>query len=243
MSSARILLRCAAALACLVSLVGALGCSTHTMQLKYAPTAEIIATRSAPAVAMVGSIRDDRNEESTWFGAIRGGYGNPLKKLHADQEISAVVTTALHDALEEWGLLAPKESATLRIDGILTEFQCNYYWNRDAHVHLTLNVVDVASHSIVFSQSYKTDTKESGVGAGIFGSVDHLAAFTQKTMNQTIDKALADPTLLAALTSRQSAPHRATAADRLKQLDALRRDGLISDAEYEAKRREVLGEI
>ena len=192
---------------------------------------------------VIGSIRDDRNEESTWFGAIRGGYGNPLKKLHADQAVSSVVATALSDALRKRGLLASGDSAKVRIDGLVTEFQCNYYWNRDAHVHLTLCVVDLISNDVVFTQNYKTDTKEAGVGAGIFGNVDHLAAFTQQTMSQTIDEALADPALLAALTVQRSVSEKKGAADRLKQLEALRRDGLISEPEYEVKRREILDEI
>jgi uncharacterized lipoprotein YajG len=242
MSSAGIVLRRLAALALLCAVLGTAGCSTHTMQLKYEPTGELVAPKDVTPVVTVGSIRDDRNEESTWFGAIRGGYGNPLKKLHADQAVSAVVTGALSDALRRRGLLAPSDSATLRIDGTLTEFQCNYYWNRDAHVHLSLSVVDLSSNNVIFTQTYKTDTQESGVGAGIFGNVDHLAAFTQQTMSQTIDKALADPALLAALADRKSAPLRA-ASDRLKQIEALRRDGLISDTEYEAKRKEILSEI
>lgn len=196
--------RCALSLACIVSLLGASGCSTHTLQLKYETSSEMVAPKDAVPVVTVGTIRDDRNEESTWFGAIRGGYGNPLKKLHADQSINSVVTKALGDALEKRGLLAANDPAAVRIDGSVTEFQCNYYWNRDAHVHLTLSVVDLGSNDVVFTQSYKTDTKEAGVGAGIFGSVDHLAAFTQRTMSQTIDKALDDPAFLAALRSRSS---------------------------------------
>lgn len=242
MSFSRIVLRRIASLALLCAVLGTTGCSTHTLQLKYEPTGELVAPTGATPIVTVGSIRDDRNEESTWFGAIRGGYGNPLKKLHADQAVSTVVTSALSDALQRRGLLAPQDSATLRIDGNLTEFQCNYYWNRDAHVHLTLSVVDQLSNNVVFTQTYKTDTKEAGVGAGIFGNVDHLAAFTQQTMSQTIDKALGDPALLAALANHRSVPQR-DASDRLKQLETLRRDGLISDVEYEAKRKEILGEI
>jgi len=242
MSSVGILLRCVAALALTSALLGIGGCSTHTLRLNYEPTGELIQAKGGTPVVMVGSIRDERNEESTWFGAIRGGYGNPLKKLHADQPISAVVATALGDALQKRGWLASAESAGVRIDGHLTQFQCNYYWNRDAQVHLTLTVVDLASNDVVFTQNYHTETKEAGVGAGIFGNVDHLAAFTQRTMSQTIDKALADPVLLAALSSSRSMAPKA-ASDRLKQLEALRRDGLISDVEYETKRKEILGDI
>jgi hypothetical protein len=41
----------------------------------------------------VGSMADQRGETATWFGAIRGGYGNPLKKLEATPSVSVVVQT------------------------------------------------------------------------------------------------------------------------------------------------------
>lgn len=46
------------------------------------------------------------------------------------------------------------------------------------------------------------------------------------------------PTKAEALTTKQ--PAQGVAADRLKALEALRKDGLIRDNEYEAKRKEIL---
>lgn len=181
-----------------------MGCSTHTFQVKYEPTREVLPAADSTPLTSIGTIRDDRGTESTWLGAIRGGYGNPLKKLYSDQPITSVVTTALSDALQARKLLAPANGAAVRLDGSVAKLDCSYYFNREAHAHLLLDVVDLKTNATLFSQTYKTDTKESGVGAGIFGDVDHLAAFMQKTLNETIDKALADPALLNALTTVRS---------------------------------------
>jgi hypothetical protein len=177
-----IVLRKAAAFSVLA--VGALlqmGCSTHTFQVKYEPTREVVPTTNSAPLVTVGSIRDDRGTESAWLGAIRGGYGNPLKKLYSDQPTTTVVTAALSDALELRKWLAPAETPYVRLDGAITKLDCSYYFNREAHAHLLLNVVDAKTNVTVFSQIYKTDTKESGVGAGIFGDVNHLAAFRLST--------------------------------------------------------------
>jgi len=45
---------------------------------------------------------------------------------------------------------------------------------RDAQIHLSLCDVDIGSNRVLLSQVYRTDTKEAGVGAGIFSGVDHL---------------------------------------------------------------------
>jgi hypothetical protein len=218
------------------------GCSTHTLQLRYEPTMEVVPqTTETPRVA-VGSFRDDRGEESTWFGAIRGGFGNPLKKLHANQPIVSVVTQAMSDALQARQMLASSDGASLRIDGSIARLDCNYYWNRDAHAHLLLNLVDVTSNAILFSQTYKTDNTEGGVGAGIFGDVDHLATFAQKALSETIDKALSDPALLASLRKKPTAAV-SSSSSRLTELEDLHRRGLLTDAEYERKRKQILDGI
>jgi len=191
-----------------------MGCSTHTFQVKYEPTREVVPSEGTEPLIAVGSLRDDRGTESAWLGAIRGGYGNPLKKLYSDQPIGSVVATAMADALQTRKLLAPPSSAVLRIEGSIAKLDCSYYFNREAHTHLLLNIVDTRSNATLFSQTYKTDNKEGGVGAGIFGDVDHLAAFMQKTLNETIDTALSDPALLTVLRQQPAKASRAT-ADRL----------------------------
>ena len=191
-------------IACLLGVLSILcGCSTTTTTLRYEPTVAIKIEPDVKPVAIVGTITDIRKEDDPhWFGAIRGGYGNPLKKLVGDTPMNETVARLLSDALKERQLLASGNSATVRIDGTIQALDCNYYFNRDAHAQLQLNLVDARPGVLLYSQSQKTDNSEGGVGAGVFGDVNRLAEFMQKTLNQTIDKFFADPLFMSVLTRR-----------------------------------------
>jgi hypothetical protein len=168
--------------------------------LRYEPIAAVKVEPDAKAVAVVGTITDLRHEEDPrWFGAIRGGFGNPLKKLTGDRPMNETVAQSLSDALKERGLLGSSDGAAVRVEGSIQALECNYYFNRDAHAQLQLNLVDAKSGVLLYSQSQRTDNSEGGVGAGIFGDPNHLAEFMQKTLNQTIDKFFSDPTFMAVL--------------------------------------------
>jgi hypothetical protein len=188
--------------ACLLGALGLMaGCSTTTTTLRYEPVAPIKAGQEAKAVAVVGTITDLRHEEDPrWFGAIRGGFGNPLKKLTGDVPMNESVARSLSAALEKRGLLGSSDGALVRVEGSIQVLDCNYYFNRDAHAQLLLNLVDAKSGVLLYSQSQKTDNSEGGVGAGIFGDPVHLADFMQKTLNETIDKFFADPTFMTVIT-------------------------------------------
>jgi hypothetical protein len=190
--------------ACLLGVLGTIiGCSTTAVTLRYEPATPVKIEADAKPVATIGTIRDVRREDDPrWFGAIRGGLGNPLKRLVGDRPMNEIVARSLSDALKARQLLASGDGAAVRVEGTIQELDCNYYWNRDAHAQLLLNLVDAKSGALLYSQSERTDNTESGVGAGIFGDVDHLAAFMQKTLNQTIDKFFADPVFMSVITRR-----------------------------------------
>jgi hypothetical protein len=228
-------------IACLLAVLSILfGCSTTVVTLRYEPTTPVKTELDAKPVAAIGTIKDGRKEEDPrWFGAIRGGYGNPLKKLVGDRPMNETVARSLSDALKERHLLASGDDAVFRVEGTIQTLDCNYYWNRDAHAQLLLNLFDAKSNGLLYSQSQSTDNSESGAGAGIFGDVNHLAGFMQKTLNQTIDKFFADPAFVSVLTGRNVSSAAGVAA-RLEELENLRRRGLISDEEYNAKRKQVL---
>jgi hypothetical protein len=63
-------------------------------------------------------------------------------------------------------------------------FDCHYYFKRDAHAQLLLNLVDAKSSALLYSQSQRT---EAGVGAGIFGDVNHPAEYMQKDVESDAD--------------------------------------------------------
>ena len=194
----------------LAFLLGALstlsGCSTTTATLRYEPVDPIKVQPGAKPVAAVGTITDLRKgDDPRWFGAIRGGFGNPLKRLAGETPMNQNVAQVLSDALARRQLLAPADDAVVRVEGTIQVLDCNYFYNRDAHAQLTLSIVDFKSGAPLYSQSQTTDNSEGGVGAGIFGDVNHLAEFMQKTLSQTIDKFFADPAFMTALT-RGNAP-------------------------------------
>jgi hypothetical protein len=189
---------------CLLSVLGFLfGCSTTTSTLQYAPIDSVKIEPDVKPVAVVGTITDLRNEDDPrWFGVIRGGFGNPLKKLTGDMPMNQAVARSLSDALKTRELLGSGDGAAVRVEGSIQVLDCNYYFNRDAHAQLLLNLVDAKSGALLYSQSQRTDNSEGGVGAGIFGDPNHLAEFMQKTLNQTIDKFFNDPVFMSVLTHR-----------------------------------------
>jgi hypothetical protein len=178
---------------------GTVGCSTHIESVKYQPTDLASNSVSGGASAVVGSFADDRGTNANWLGAIRGGYGNPLKKLYTDRPVSEVVEQAFTDALQARKLLGDKQTAKVEVTGEVIKFDCSYYFNREAHAHLLVKVLSLPSHTLTFSGAYQTDNKEGGWGAGIFGNTDQLTQFAQRTLNETVDKVLADPEFIAAL--------------------------------------------
>lgn len=218
------------------------GCSTHTFNVRYeaASPAEAV-DASAPEIS-VGSFQDARGTHAAWLGAIRGGYGNPLKKLYSDQPLGTVVSASFKEALKIQGRLDESNQSHLRIEGRIDKLDCSYYFNREAHTHLTVNLVETTTNSIIYTQTYRTDVKEPGVGAGIFGNVDHLAALMQRTLNQTIDTALSDPAMQAATRRQQQRPAD-TVSQRFNALEDLHRRGLITDDEYAKKRQSLINQL
>ena len=94
---------------------GTLGCSTHFESVKYQPTDLASTSASGKASAVVGPFADDRGTNANWLGAIRGGYGNPLKKLYTDRPVSEVVEQAFTDALQARKLLGEALETYMRI--------------------------------------------------------------------------------------------------------------------------------
>ena len=95
----------------------------------------------------MGTFADDRGTNANWLGAIRGGYGNPLKKLYTDRPVSEVVEQAFTDALQTRKLLGDKQNAKVEITGEVIKFDCSYYFNREAHAHLLVKVLSLPSRN------------------------------------------------------------------------------------------------
>jgi uncharacterized lipoprotein YajG len=223
------------------------GCSTHMMPISYAPTYSIDDSGYEDKAITVGVVQDSRGTASNWLGAIRGGYGNVLKSLYTERDTNAVVKETLEAALKARGALPDSATSRFSLDINLTKLDASYYFNKEAHTHFTLTLKNAARETL-FSQTYVTDVEQAGVGAGIFGDVDALAAFANEALNKNIDKALDDPDLISAIQASPASPGPRSDAGqsaeaRLTQLDGLKESGLISAEEYRAKRQAIIDEL
>ena len=105
------------ALALSIAVLAVSACSTNRVGLTYQSSPAVVIPSASSAMLSVGSFVDRRGETATWFGAIRGGYGNPLKTLEATQSISVLVQTAFSDGLRARGLQS--SNAGYQISGII----------------------------------------------------------------------------------------------------------------------------
>jgi hypothetical protein len=219
------------------------GCaSTHIVSVEYEPSVAVSPIGALEEGVRVGAFQDKRGTDSRWIGAIRGGYGNVLKRLVTHQPTTDVVREALIAGLRARSVELSSNGGAVSIEGEILKLDCSYYFNREAHAHLLVKVVSVDRRSVLYAQTYQTDNRESGVGAGILGNVKHLADFERRTLNETVDKIFADPAFVEALRSKAvEAPQDGKSTEgRLRTLDKLRSDGLITDEEYKLKRQQIL---
>ncbi|HKY91738.1 MAG TPA: hypothetical protein VJM11_11895 [Nevskiaceae bacterium] len=188
-------------IACLLALVLLAGCTkTYKVGLPYRPT-----TTTAPAPLKVssggvgvGTFQDRRGTDPRWVGAVRGRYGNLVKRLLSVETTPEVIRESLVNALDARGVRASTDKADVWIEGQILKLDCSYLFNKEAHAHIAIRVLS-ASRAVVFTQTYRTDNEESGRWAGRWADVNALAQFEQRTVNETIDKMFADPKFVAAL--------------------------------------------
>jgi uncharacterized lipoprotein YajG len=231
-------------LAALLMALTCTGCSTHMTTLKYIPQSERMENTTLRSPIALGSVTDERGTDSNWLGAIRGGYGNPIKKLRTDKDTSEEVAAVFSEALRSRNLLGTNESSRTELNISITKFDCSYYFNSEAHAHINVRLVALPMRTVLLTKNYRTDDTESGVGAGIFGDINHLANFAQITLSKTIDKILSDPALLIAAQEApvQSRSHM-SASERVMELERLRNAGLITESEFNAKRAKIIGDL
>src|ERR1700722_13668073 len=227
--------------------VYAAGCSTHLESVKYSPSSastSIVGPEITTPVG-VGNFSDNRGTDPRWLGAIRGGYGNVLKRIETDKPGSEVVHDAFIAALDARKIPMSSNPPVL-IEGTITKMDCSYYFNKEFHAHFHVTVASLPTRAVVFQNDYVTDRNEGGVGAGILGDPDALAREENDTINQTIDKVFADANFLAAISGASAirgVGDQGSINERIKKLDELRAQGLITDDEYKTKKKALLDSI
>jgi uncharacterized lipoprotein YajG len=177
------------------------GCGTTSVGLKYSADAVVAkASPTAPPLT-VGTFVDQRGKPGNYLGSIRGGFGNPLKTLEADQPVGELVKAALSDGLRARGAVIDPASSQYQISGAIKRLDCNQYVRREAYVELDITVVDKNGQQR-FTRTYNAANVDGSVlslATGVLASVDDLRAVLEKTLRDAIDKALDDSALRAAL--------------------------------------------
>jgi len=178
------------------------GCSTTAVPLKYAPPATVAAPTALGSPVVVGSFEDSRNEpDQRWIGAIRGGFGNSVRTLQADMPVADLVRNAFVDGLKARGVPSDGQRVGVQLSGRILTLECDQYVRREAKIKIELVVRD-ANGVTRFTRSYaasRVDGSLFSFGTGIFGSIDELRAVMEKTLRETVDRALDDSALRTAL--------------------------------------------
>lgn len=176
------------------------GCGTTSVGLKYAAPGQL--TRAAAVVPLgVGAFADQRGEPATWLGAIRGGFGNPLKNLESDRPVAELVATAFADGLRARGFGVDAQPGRPQLTGVVRKLDCNQVVRREANVEVELTVRG-ADGAVRLTKAYSASRLDGSlvtVSAGVFASVDDLRATLELALRETVDKALDDPALRDAL--------------------------------------------
>jgi len=183
----------------LIAVVSLAGCGTTAVGLKYqAPAGLSRAAASAPAT-LVGSFDDKRGEPATWLGAIRGGFGNPLKNLESDRPVAEVVQAAFVDGLKARGVPVVASSATRQLRGVVKKLECNQLISRESTVEIEVSVLDAGGKPLFTRSFTATKSEVSLLSSGVFASVDDLRKQLELTLREAVDQALSNPQLRAAM--------------------------------------------
>ena len=180
----------------------AAGCSSTATNLSYNPPRPPMVHAGAPAILTV-TVSDNRADESdpNYVGAIRGGFGNPLKTITSKRPIAVEVQEAFQQALTARHILG--EGGRDRLVVQVTKLSGNQYVRRDARAAFNLQILD-ASGRTIYQDAVDVNRINGSVitfDAGIFASTDDLLAITRQAMTDAIDQALDKPGFLAALQS------------------------------------------
>ncbi|MCK6421358.1 MAG: YajG family lipoprotein [Aquabacterium sp.] len=175
------------------------GCSTTRVGMTYSPPSAS-QTLAGIRPVDVGSFLDQRGEPATWLGAIRGGFGNPLKTLESDVPVSKLVQDAFSSALKARGATIATSSPELQFSGVIKKLFCNQVVQREANVEIEVQVTEISSKRVLLSRTYSATNYESAFFAtGVFASTDDLRALTERTLREVIEQALNDSSMRLAL--------------------------------------------
>jgi hypothetical protein len=179
----------------LAACLGLAACGTTTAPLQYQPPEARGLVRGAPVFAAVTATDTRGEKDPNWIGAIRNGFGMPLKELRTDAPVSDVVANVFTQGLAARGMLA-QGSGAYALAVTVTTFECDQVERREAKVALALVVTDRRSGQVVYRDEAAADVVNGSalaLDAGVFGSVEALRQVAMTALNQAVNQALDKP--------------------------------------------------
>jgi hypothetical protein len=186
--------------------LGLAACTTRTAPITYSGSAPI-STASAPRAGVaevgVGEVIDARGEsDPNWVGAIRGGFGQPVKTVRSEQPVADVVRQAFIDALAAHGLLARSQAPRYLLRVIVRQFATTQYARRESNMNWQVALEEPVTGRRLYADTIEVTLIEGSafsLQTGVFGSTDALLDLGTRAMSQAIDQVLNDPAFAAAI--------------------------------------------
>ncbi len=194
------------------------GCTTTTVGVTYDAAAVVPVGETTAATVALGEVVDQRGHGATWLGAIRGGFGNPLKTLETAKPVREVVRDAFRDGLVARNLLGQEGEAPLTLQVAVIRYDSNQVGRREAHADFDVWLMDSATNSAIHQARSRADKVEGSMvtlDAGIFASTEDLRKVANDVLQEAVDGALDDPRFRATVeeAARRRAEEAAGAAE------------------------------
>ena len=186
-------------------LVGLAACTTRTAPVVYSGSAPA-SISTAPQVGLgevgVGEVIDARGEsDPNWVGAVRGGFGQPIKTVRAEQPVADAVRQGFVDALSARGLLAAQAPRyVLRV--VIRQFASTQYVRRESNMNWQVALEEPVTGRRLYADIVEVTLVEGSavsLQTGVFGSTDALLELSNRAMSQAIDRVLDDSAFAAAI--------------------------------------------
>jgi hypothetical protein len=169
-------------------------CSTATGGLPYAASGPIVEATAAPIIGRIITV-DQRGVPPNHLGAVRGGYGNPLKTIETTVPVQEEVARAFKEALLKRKLFADPGNGKANLTVTILKMDCSQLTRREAHADFQIMLSDPEGHAVYQDNVQATIVSGSvlALDVGIFGDPDELRAVAIEAMSNAIDKALDKP--------------------------------------------------
>ncbi len=180
--------------AILVGCVLISACSTPS-NLNYDSSKIAVAKQPARALVDLSDITDSRKHGPNWLGAIRGGFGEPLKTVTTEVPVKDVVKANFGEALKARGLVGSYSQYSMQVT--IERLDCNQYVRREAHAQITASLVQKSSGRLVFQRQASADRVGSfnPFDSGLLASSEDLRKVANDVLQDVVDQVLDDPKL------------------------------------------------